>query len=140
MRFQINIIDSIMIFSTHKWWFQLSKKLTFLSQEVSTGKKGIFNWSWNTKYFLLMSHTVCVCVFNYWHWPWEQWVSRFWTWVVWNSRIFANIQENGRNMHNWSAGHIINAQVFDNCRYQKWSRDDFDLDGSIVSKHLNFVF
>ena len=43
-------------------------------------------------------------------------------------------------MHKYSAEPIIYVQVFDNFRYQKWSRDQFDLDGSIVSTHLNFVF
>ena len=43
-------------------------------------------------------------------------------------------------MHKYSPEPIIYVQVCDNFRYQKWSRDQFDLDGSIVTMHLNFIF
>ena len=43
-------------------------------------------------------------------------------------------------MHKYSPEPIIFVQVCDNFRYQKWSCDQFDLDGSIVTTHLNFIF
>ena len=43
-------------------------------------------------------------------------------------------------MHKYSPEPIICVQVCDNFRYQKWSCDQFDLDGSLVSTHLNFIF
>ena len=43
-------------------------------------------------------------------------------------------------MHKYSPEPIIYVQVCDNFRYQKWSCDQFDLDGSIVTTNLNFIF
>ena len=43
-------------------------------------------------------------------------------------------------MHKYSSEPIIYVQACDNFRYQKLSCDQFDLDGSIVTIHLNFIF